>query len=54
MCNDDLKLEVDRLRNLACAFDWKLKSVDKTDTEIAITFSKPRTEPLPEDAVGAD
>ena len=54
MCDPELKLEVARLTNLACAFGWTPKSVDKTDTEVIIAFSKPRTELLPEDAVGAD
>lgn len=51
---DQDRLEVERLRNLVRAFGWHLKTQDKTDTELVITFTKPRVEPLPEDAVGAD
>lgn len=48
------ELEVKRLTNLVTAFGWKLSKQERTDTEIAITFTKPRSEPYPEDAVGAD
>lgn len=46
--------EVERLRNLVAAFGWNLKCLEHTDTELVITFTKPRHEPIPEDAVGAD
>jgi len=48
------KIDVDRLLNLARAFDWGFKCVDKTDSEIIVSFKKPRVEPIPEEAVGAD
>lgn len=51
---DPDKQEVDRLRNLVQAFNWHLKCLEKTDTELVITFTKPRVEPIPEEAVGAD
>lgn len=51
---DPDRLEVERLRNLVKAFGWALKCLEKTDTELVITFTKPRIEPIPEEAVGAD
>jgi len=48
------RLDFERLLNLARAFHWSLHCVDKTDAEIIISFKKPRIEPIPEDAVGAD
>ena len=54
MSVDPDRLEVERLRNLVKAFGWDLKCIEKLDTELVITFTKPRLEPIPEEAVGAD
>lgn len=51
---DHDRLEVERLRNLVKAFGWDLQCITKLDTELLISFTKPRIEPIPEEAVGAD
>ena len=54
MTKDLDRMETDRLTNLARAYDWKLDCIERTDLELKISFVKPRLEPIPEDAVGAD
>lgn len=48
------RIETERLANLAKAFGWQVDCIDRTDTELKMSFVKPRLEPIPEDAVGAD
>lgn len=53
MVSDEDRRQVERLTNLAKAFDWEITSVDYTDDQIKVTLTRPVTGEPAESGAGA-
>ena len=54
MAVDRNKIEIERIDNLTRNFGWVQIKQNITDTDIELTISKPRVEPIPEVGAGAN
>lgn len=54
MPSDQDRLEIERIDNLVRNFGWTKSSEQITDTDIVLTFSKPRSEVISPTGEGAD